>query len=57
MPLPPRGVILDAVLEHSDEHIAKLAYSMYREYEARGLSEHRVILARITAGQAALNFG
>jgi hypothetical protein len=54
--MPSRDAVLAAALQHDDEHIAKLAFSAFREHEAWGLAEHRRILLAIADGTAGLHF-
>ena len=53
---PSRSAVLRAAMAAEDEHIAKLGYSAFAEWEAWHLPEHGLILQRIEQGKATLHF-
>ncbi len=53
---PSRSAVLTSALASEDEHIAKLGYSAFKEWEAWRLPEHALILQRIEQGKATLHF-
>ena len=54
--VPSATAVLDAALAAEDEHVAKLGYSAFVEWEAWHLPEHAAILHRIANGTARLGF-
>ena len=53
---PSRAAVLRSAMAAEDEHIAKLGYSAFVEWEAWHLPEHALILQRIEQGKATLFF-
>ncbi len=54
---PSRSAVLRSAMAADDEHIAKLGYSAFAEWETWHLPEHALILQRIEQGSATLFFG
>ncbi len=53
---PSRAAVLRSAMAAEDEHIAKLGYSAFVEWDAWHLPEHALILQRIEQGKATLFF-
>jgi Questin oxidase-like len=53
---PSRTAVLRSAMTSEDEHIAKLGYSAFVQWEAWHLPEHALILQRIEQGKATLFF-